>query len=200
MEAREEVRVFRMLKVLRESNSQNYGGLRNEIIEMNIPLLQWNVRKFANKRFPFDDLLGVASVALVRSVDGFNVSLGNRFSTYATRAIRTEISRHIAKELRIASQYATNKEAQDTQEDRSVDHQSSVETKEFAESLLKNLTIIECFVVVRFFGLCGYDKMILSEIGEKLGRSKERMSQIKRGAVEKLQKLVNEKGDCYDAS
>ena len=51
-------------------------------------------RRFANRGESYDDLVQVASVALIHAVDRFDPDLGFEFSTFATRTVLGELKRH----------------------------------------------------------------------------------------------------------
>jgi RNA polymerase sigma factor (sigma-70 family) len=53
-------------------------------------------KKFRTKQMPFLDLIQEGNVGLLRAIEKFDVSLGHKFSTYATWWIRQGISRGIA--------------------------------------------------------------------------------------------------------
>ncbi len=69
-------------------------ALRAEIVERSMWLAHRSARRFAERGEPFDDVLQVASVALLHAVDRFQPSLGVPFGAYATPTIVGEIKRH----------------------------------------------------------------------------------------------------------
>ncbi|MBI4935966.1 MAG: sigma-70 family RNA polymerase sigma factor [Actinobacteria bacterium] len=68
--------------------------LRNEIVERSLWLARRSARRFADRGEPFDDVVQVARVALVRAVDRFDPALGVPFGAFATPTIIGEIKRH----------------------------------------------------------------------------------------------------------
>jgi RNA polymerase sigma-B factor len=67
---------------------------RDELVEMHLPLVEYLARRFRNRGEPLDDLVQVATIGLIKSVDRFDLERGVEFSTYATPTIVGEIKRH----------------------------------------------------------------------------------------------------------
>ncbi len=68
--------------------------LRAELVEAHLPLVEYLARRFRNRGEPLDDLVQVATIGLIKSVDRFDLERGVEFSTYATPTIVGEIKRH----------------------------------------------------------------------------------------------------------
>lgn len=68
--------------------------LREELVEAHLPLVEYLARRFRNRGQPLDDLVQVATIGLIKSVDRFDLERGVEFSTYATPTIVGEIKRH----------------------------------------------------------------------------------------------------------
>jgi RNA polymerase sigma-B factor len=68
--------------------------LRDELVEVHLPLVEYLARRFRNRGEPLDDLVQVATIGLIKSVDRFDLERGVEFSTYATPTIVGEIKRH----------------------------------------------------------------------------------------------------------
>ncbi len=77
-----------------EADSPARSRIRDELVEMHLPLVEYLARRFRNRGEPLDDLVQVATIGLIKSVDRFDLERGVEFSTYATPTIVGEIKRH----------------------------------------------------------------------------------------------------------
>lgn len=68
--------------------------LRDELVTAHLGLAQHLARRFANRGEPIDDLIQVASIGIMKSVDRFDPSRGVEFSTFAVRTVLGELKRH----------------------------------------------------------------------------------------------------------
>lgn len=67
---------------------------RAAVIELCLPMARRLARRFGSTGEPLNDLVQVASLALVKAVDGFDTSRGVEFGTYATPTILGALKRH----------------------------------------------------------------------------------------------------------
>ncbi len=77
-----------------DENEPSRARLRDELVEAHLPLVEYLARRFRNRGEPLDDLVQVATIGLIKSVDRFDLERGVEFSTYATPTIVGEIKRH----------------------------------------------------------------------------------------------------------
>jgi RNA polymerase sigma-B factor len=69
-------------------------ALRDELVTAHLGLAQHLARRFANRGEPLDDLIQVASIGIMKSVDRFDPERGVEFSTFAARTVLGELKRH----------------------------------------------------------------------------------------------------------
>lgn len=86
---REELR--QMFADLARSGDAN---LRSQLIEAHIGLAEHLARRFVYRGEAYDDLVQVASIALIKAVDRFDPERGVEFTTFATKTILGELKRH----------------------------------------------------------------------------------------------------------
>jgi RNA polymerase sigma-B factor len=75
-------------------NDPTRARIREQLVEMHLPLVEYLARRFRNRGEPLDDLVQVATIGLIKSVDRFDLERGVEFSTYATPTIVGEVKRH----------------------------------------------------------------------------------------------------------
>jgi RNA polymerase sigma-B factor len=85
--------LFLQLSALPE-DAPSRARLRDELVELHLPLVEYLARRFRNRGEMLDDLIQVATIGLIKSVDRFDLERGVEFSTYATPTIVGEIKRH----------------------------------------------------------------------------------------------------------
>ncbi|MFD9549106.1 SigB/SigF/SigG family RNA polymerase sigma factor [Nocardia salmonicida] len=79
---------------LTDPRSPEHNTLREEIIEVCLPLAEHIARKYANRGEIFDDLLQTARMGLVMAVDRYDVTTGSPFLGFAVPTIMGEVRRH----------------------------------------------------------------------------------------------------------
>ena len=67
---------------------------RAELIEQFLPLARKLATRYARSREPYEDLVQVASVGLIKAVERFDPSFGAAFTSFAVPTILGELKRH----------------------------------------------------------------------------------------------------------
>jgi RNA polymerase sigma-B factor len=82
--------------VLRDDQQSEAGrdAARDALVRLHLPLVEHCARRFRNRGEPFEDLVQVGTIGLIKSVDRFDTDRGVEFSTYATPTIIGEIKRY----------------------------------------------------------------------------------------------------------
>ncbi|GAA3198386.1 hypothetical protein GCM10010468_10050 [Actinocorallia longicatena] len=85
--------LFHTMQALPEGDPERQR-IRDQLVEMHLPLVEYLARRFRNRGEWLDDLIQVATIGLIKSIDRFDLERGVEFSTYATPTIVGEIKRH----------------------------------------------------------------------------------------------------------
>jgi len=67
---------------------------RDELVKQHQGLVRYLAKRFAGKGEPMEDLVQVANIGLLKTIDRFDPERGVQFSTYATATIIGELKRH----------------------------------------------------------------------------------------------------------
>ena len=60
---------------------------RDALVRLHLPLVEHCARRFRNRGEPFEDLVQVGTIGLIKAVDRFETDRGVEFSTYATPTV-----------------------------------------------------------------------------------------------------------------
>src|SRR3954462_2448085 len=74
-----------------ESTREEY---REGLVHLHLPLVEHCARRFRNRGEPYEDLVQVGTIGLLKSIDRFDLEREVEFSTYATPTIIGEIKRY----------------------------------------------------------------------------------------------------------
>src|SRR5689334_20510152 len=85
-----------LFSVLRDDDASaaERSGARDDLVRLHLSLVEHCARRFRNRGEPFEDLVQVGTIGLIKAVDRFETDRGVEFSTYATPTVIGEIKRH----------------------------------------------------------------------------------------------------------
>ncbi len=180
-----------------EAAMQEAVEIRNRIAEANLRLIVATAKKLSHSLDQLSELISEGLVPILRAVELFDVGRGNRFSTYATWAVRNQMLRSLRRkqplqELAISDEEMRWSEIADQRTAAGADERQQVERQLLLERLLCQLSDREQHIVAARFGLQGEPSgQSLAEIAVRMGLSKERVRQIVLGALEKLRESTS---------
>ncbi|WP_203453840.1 RNA polymerase sigma factor SigF [Jiangella aurantiaca] len=76
-----------------DADDPERAEVRNRLTTLHLPLAEHLARRFAGRGEPYEDLVQVATIGLIKAIDRYDPSRGAEFSTYATPTILGEIKR-----------------------------------------------------------------------------------------------------------
>ncbi len=167
---------------------------RAAIVESNTRLVASIAYKFANSALDCDELISEGNIILLNAVDKFDYSRGFRFSTYATYAIQRHFYRFLQRKQR-----RTNIERAIPVEVlcdlTPSQEQEQPLNSQVAEALIARfedcLEEREAVILRERFGLNEtQSSATLKAVADQVGLSKERVRQLQKRAIEKLQDLA----------
>jgi RNA polymerase sigma factor (sigma-70 family) len=172
--------------------------VKEQLINCNMRLVVSIAKRHAGQADNFFELLSDGNLSLIRAVEKFDYSRGNKFSTYASWAIMKNFARSIPEEKRRRERYVTGHEemfeaAPDTRSDEQDLLASAEQTKHRVNRLLEYLDPRERQIIRMRAGLDdNAEGMTLEEIGAQLGITKERVRQLNVRIMNKLRTIAKE--------
>jgi len=179
-------------------------AIRGQLATSNIGLVLSMAKKCRYNHVEFSNFISEGSIALLKAVEGFDVSLGWKFSTYACKAIGLSFVRVAKKTYTYRDRFSVQLEPEMIQHDAS-GQKRAIQLKELADEAVflvsspkTNLTPIERKVLqLRFLSFSNNNKQqTLCAVGLKLGLTKERIRQIQKKALAKLHALLRQESPC----
>ena len=154
--------------------------VKNQIVSANQRLILPIIERHAEPTEDFMELFNASYATLMRAVETFDFTSGDKFSTYATATVKRDLLKTRRNEQTLPKLVDPDVLCEEPQS-RSLDSQKA--TGQF----LSTLTEREKRILGMRFGLASEQRrMTLKEIGIVLGITKERVRQIEARALQKL--------------
>jgi RNA polymerase sigma factor (sigma-70 family) len=172
-------------------------AVKNQIIRANLRLVVSIAKRHVGPSNNFFELVSDGNMSLIRAVEKFDFSRGNKFSTYASWAIMKNFARTIPEENYRRDRFVTGHEemfeaAADNRTDEHEYESALKRMQEAVKGMLGRLDDRERKIIISRFGLGGASEQTLEQLGRELGITKERVRQIESRAQDKLRKIAGE--------
>ena len=182
---------------------------RNILVEYNLRLVAHIVKKYNSSQRSTEDLISIGTIGLIKAINTFSDDKGNRLVTYASRCIENELlmrlrqERKEAREVSLFEPIGTDKEGNEI----SIMETVSCEPVDIVDDMVFNqrvaavrecmdcvLTKREAYIIKHRYGLWGNKELTQSQIADNLNISRSYVSRIEKKSLEKLKKVLEEKG------
>ncbi|MDG2389026.1 MAG: sigma-70 family RNA polymerase sigma factor [Planctomycetaceae bacterium] len=181
-----------------ESLVEQAVEVKNFLIRSNLRLVVSIAKKHMQTGMNFFEMVSDGNMSLIRAIEKFNYTLGNKFSTYASWAIMKNYARSIPKEFKQRDRYRTGIEEvfdwrHDEGEPQIKQELVNKRQHQLIMSILEQLDDREKTIIVNRFGLAdGVEPQTLEQVGKGLGVTKERIRQLEARALKKLRQITQE--------
>ncbi|MFP6750801.1 MAG: sigma-70 family RNA polymerase sigma factor [Pirellulaceae bacterium] len=173
-------------------------AMKNMIVQANLRLVVSIAKRHMAANEDFFSLVSDGNVSLMRAIEKFDYSRGNKFSTYASWAIMKNFARTIPYEHRQMDRFRTSLDElfsgqQDRRSNQMLLESAQLQRELQVGSILSRLDDREQKIIISRFGLDhSREPQTLKEVGVEMGVTKERVRQIEARALNKLRQAVRD--------
>ena len=173
---------------------------RNKLIEHNLRLVAFIVKKFETTNYEVDDLIGIGTIGLIKAVDSYSKHKKVKLTTYAAKCIENEILMYFRADKKNSKNISIYEGISYDKEGNEITILDVLQTPDpnFLDEIYKNDNIIllrkyldlltdrEREIIVKRYGLDDNDEMTQKEIASELGISRSYVSRIEKRATTKI--------------
>ena len=171
---------------------------KEKLARANMALVVAMAKRTRIPNVEFPEMVSEGNMALLRSIEKFDVSRGFKFSTYACRSILKSFNRLATKTGRYRRLFPTEYDPEMERTDRDV-HRHEIEHRDSIEELREvvlgeraGLNRLERKVLVERYAVGGASDRVrtLAEVGKVVRLTNERVRQIQNTALGKLRAVM----------
>lgn len=189
---------------LRESQNGNLDA-RNLLVERNLRLVAHIVKKYSSYGRDTEDLISTGTIGLIKAINTYDVSKGNKLGTYASRCIENELlmllrqERKSSREVSLYEPIGADKEGNEihlmdimesTNENVLEDLITRHHIQTIYQFLRSALTPREQTVIIMRYGLYQRSPVTQRDVATRMGISRSYVSRIEKRALEKLRNCL----------
>ncbi len=173
-------------------------SVKNFLIRSNLRLVVSIAKKHLRPNVNFFEMVSDGNMSLIRAIEKFDFSRGNKFSTYASWAIMKNFARTIPAEHTLHDRFKTGADEvfQFSSDDRANQFQVERENRTQHDILMKILDRLEPrereILMLRFGLRPGAEPQTLEEVGHRFGVTKERARQLEARGLKKLRQIASD--------
>jgi RNA polymerase sigma factor (sigma-70 family) len=172
--------------------------IKNFLIRSNLRLVVSIAKRHIKPTSNFFEMVSDGNMSLIRAIEKFDYTKGNKFSTYATWAIMKNFARSIPAEHSLLERFRTGKDeifqhSTETRGDQFHEELVNQRQHQMIMGILGQLDDREKDIIMFRYGLSqGVEPQTLEQVGNRLGVTKERIRQLEARALRKLRKIAQD--------
>jgi RNA polymerase sigma factor (sigma-70 family) len=172
--------------------------IKNFLIRSNLRLVVSIAKRHIKPTGNFFEMVSDGNMSLIRAIEKFDYSKGNKFSTYASWAIMKNFARSIPAEHHQNDRFRTGNEevfqrSRDTRSNQFQEELVNQRQHQLIMTILDQLDSREKDIILYRYGLeQGSEPQTLEQVGQRFGVTKERIRQLESRALRKLRKIAQE--------
>jgi len=189
---------------LKESQNGNLNA-RNLLVERNLRLVAHIVKKYSSYSRDTEDLISTGTIGLIKAINTYDVSKGNKLGTYASRCIENELlmllrqERKSSREVSLYEPIGADKEGNeihlmDIMESANENVLEDLITRHHIQTIYQflrsALTPREQTVIIMRYGLYQRSPVTQRDVAARMGISRSYVSRIEKRALEKLRSCL----------
>lgn len=173
---------------------------RNRLITANLQYVAKVARCYEGKGLSYSDLIAEGNIGLIKSIDRFDETKGNKLISYSVWWIKQTILEALNKRNGISGDDFPKDEQNDEENEELTISPNNQENGVFIEesdafrkennetlsTILQALSERERTIITHYYGLGGVKQKTYEEIGEMFSLTKERVRQIAESALLKM--------------
>ena len=172
--------------------------IKNFLIRSNLRLVVSIAKRHIKPNTSFFEMVSDGNMSLIRAIEKFDYSRGNKFSTYASWAIMKNYARTVPAEHTLLDRFRTGTDevflrSKDERANQFYEEMVNQRQRQIIGGILDHLDDREKAIIIQRFGLMeGEEPKTLEQVGQRLGVTKERIRQLEARALNKLRKVTQE--------
>lgn len=181
--------------------AQGEKEAKDILIESNLRLVAHVAKKYFSEDRDNEDLISIGIIGLIKAINTFDGTKGNRLGTYAAKCIENELLMMLRNEKKKNKEVSLNEPIGVDKEGNSIslidvvecENKDVLEDMENAENIVRVRELVERIltkrekeIIVRRYGLDGRKPETQKIIGSDLKISRSYVSRIEKKALEKM--------------
>ena len=184
--------------------SQGDESVKQTLIERNLRLVVYIVRKFKNTGVNIEDLISIGTIGLIKAVNTFDTTKKIKLATYASRCIENEILMYLRRSCRLKLEVSLDEplnidwdgnelllsDILGTDGDLVYRGIEDEVDKELLALAMRKLTPREKQIMELRFGLRGTHEYTQKQVADMLGISQSYISRLEKHIIKVLRKEI----------